>query len=68
MIDINESDLIEFFETLPTNEPNEEKEFFGSTHFDVNNSGCHLSFDISSNFADLYIDLKQHPDTPGCPR
>ena len=62
MINIDESELIDFFEVLPAKEPKEEKEFFGSLQFDVYSSGYHLSFNVSSHFADLYVELKKDSD------
>jgi hypothetical protein len=62
VININESNLIEFFETPPTKQTNDEKEFFGTTIFDVKNLGQNLHFCISSHFSDLYIELKGNID------
>ena len=54
----DETDLIEFFGVLPSEQEPEEKEFFGTTIFDYYQSRYHLcvSFSIYNN--DFYLDLK----------
>src|SRR5262249_28727017 len=53
-----ETDLIEFFGILPSEQPPEEKEFFGSTAFDFQQDGYHLLISFSIYHEDFYLDLK----------
>ena len=59
MIDISESELIEFFETLPLEQTQEEKEFFGSICFKIESDSSTLIFDVSKNFCDLFVEWKK---------
>ena len=58
MLEIDETELIEFFGVLPSEQNPEEKEFFGTTIFDVHQDGLHLSISFSLYDDTCYLDLK----------
>ena len=53
-----EIELIEFFGILPSEQDQEEKEFFGATIFDYHQNSYHLSISVSTYRNDFYLDLK----------
>ena len=59
MIEIDESDLIDFFGVAPEAEPQEEREFFAAPHFIKRVDDLELSISISSHFRDLRLDLRK---------
>lgn len=62
---IDETELIEFFGVLPTEQDPNEQEFFGSTIFDLHQDGLHLTISFSAYFEDCYLDLKtEHAEQP----
>lgn len=54
----DETELIEFFGLLPSEQDPEEKEFFGTTIFDYHQDRYHLSVSFSIYRNDFYLDLK----------
>ncbi len=58
MLKIDETELIEFFETLPLEQDPGEKEFFGTTIFEIQQDGLHLTISFSAHYHDCYLDLK----------
>jgi hypothetical protein len=54
----DETELIEFFGILPSEQDLEEKEFFGTTIFDYRQNNYHLSISFSIYRNDFYLDLK----------
>jgi hypothetical protein len=57
-LEIDETELIEFFGVLPTEQDPEEQEFFGSTIFHLQQDGLDLRISFSAYFEDCYLDLK----------
>jgi hypothetical protein len=58
MLEIDETELIDFFGVLPTEQDPEEKELFGTTIFDIHQDGLHLSVSFSAYCDDFSLDLK----------
>lgn len=54
----DETELIEFFGVLPSEQDSEEKEFFGTTIFDYHQGRYHLAVSFSLYGNDFYLDLK----------
>ena len=54
----DEIELIEFFGVLPTEQNSEEKEFFGTTIFDLAQYNHHLSISFSTYYNDFQLDLR----------
>lgn len=54
----DETELIEFFGVLPSEQDTEEKEFFGTTIFDYFQESIHLSMSYSIYRNDFYLFLK----------
>ena len=52
---IDETQLTEFFSVLPKKEKPEEKEFFGSSIFEVSHGDFDLSISFSSNHNDMIL-------------
>lgn len=59
MIEVDESDLIEFFGGAPEAEPTEEREFFAAPLFVKAIDGLELRFSLSAQFRDLRLSLRQ---------
>lgn len=59
MIEIHESDLIEFFGVSPEPEPQDEREFFAAPLFIKRVDGLELRVSISAHFSDLRLDLRK---------
>ena len=55
---IDETEMIEFFGVLPTQQDPQEQEFFGSTAFEVSQNDHHLSVSFSSHFRDFCLSLR----------
>ncbi len=53
----DETELIEFFGVLPSEQDPEEKEFFGTTIFDYRQNRYHLSVSFSTYRNDFCLDL-----------
>lgn len=59
MIEINESDLIDFFGVAPEPEPQDEREFFAAPLFIKRVGDLELSVSISAHVRDLRLDLRK---------
>ena len=56
-MEVDETQLIEFFGVLPVSEDPEEKEFFGSTMFKITQHDLKLSVSFSSYYEDMILHL-----------
>ena len=56
-MEVDETQLIEFFGVLPVHEDPEEKEFFGSSMFEITQHGLKLSVSFSSHYKDMSLHL-----------
>jgi hypothetical protein len=54
----DETELIEFFGVLPSEQNPDEMEFFGTTIFDYHQNQFHLCVSFSTYSNDFYLDLK----------
>ncbi|MHC4546099.1 MAG: hypothetical protein ACYTDW_19320 [Planctomycetota bacterium] len=56
-MEVDETQLIEFFGVLPVHEDPEEKEFFGSSMFEITQRDLKLSVSFSSHYEDMSLRL-----------
>lgn len=61
MIEIDEGELVDFFGVVPTPQPIEEKEFFGTMAFDIDRADFHLNFSVSTYHPGLSLYLEYRP-------
>ena len=57
MIEVNETELIEFFETMPEPLSQDEREFFAAPYFRKSIGDLELRFSVSAHFGDLILSL-----------
>jgi hypothetical protein len=57
MLELDVTDLIEFFEVTPEPQSQDEEEFFAAPLFVKTAGGIRMTFSISANFDDLFLDL-----------
>ena len=57
-MEVDETQLIEFFGVLPVHEDPEEKEFFGSSMFEITQHDLKLSVSFSSYYEDIILHLR----------
>jgi hypothetical protein len=61
MVEIDESELTNFFGVVQSSQSIEEKDFFGTMVFDVDRGGFHLNFSLSTYHPGLSVYLEYKP-------
>lgn len=63
MLDLDETELVSFFSSIPVSEPPEEREFIGAPLFDKSIKGVTLRVSLSVYQHDLYLELSRKGET-----